>query len=394
MAAHKCFIGFACLVLSSVLTVSVAAAAEGGGVIDEVARLLEAEVGEEVILAYVAAKGAPDEISAADLVTLKKAGAGEAVLIALLGKGVQPAGKGKASGFPFELDDTHLVHAPVLHGLMAVFPVARKTPVDIGSYITLEEAQDRKSVVIREKGGGSVPVVIIVNNGDLPIYIAAGEIIIGGKQDRIVAYDVIVRPHRELTVEVRCVEQGRWRGDRMEFAPARAMGGRRTKMAAQFAAQQDVWHSVASVNRAAAAESSTGTYQAALRKPEVRELHRDYAEALLPALDGRDIVGMVVAINGKVHAVELFGSPRLFARMKTKLLKGYVLDVVGVDKQNADPPGQAAIIEFYRKAVAARAEELKAYSDNRNLKRESSAAAVSEALDADGNLLHRSLLAH
>ena len=171
----------------------------------EVLKLLKANVGEEVVLAYLAREGAPAALTADGMVDLKKAGATPAILLALLG-----GRKAGADGdFPFDLDKDHQVAKPVTHKLMAVYPILRKAPTMVGAYLTLEEATQQKSITVQEKGGGSVPVVVVVNSGRLPVYISAGEIIIGGKQDRVVAHDILVKPGVEVTVDVRCVEQGR-----------------------------------------------------------------------------------------------------------------------------------------------------------------------------------------
>ena len=56
---------------------------------------------------------------------------------------------------------------------------------------------------------------------------------------------------------------------------------------------------------------------------------------------------MVVAINGKVHAIELFGSPSLFARLKEKLLKGYVLDALSSGSDAGGVPGKKNILDLF-----------------------------------------------
>jgi len=357
----------------------------------EIIKLLKADVAEEVILAYIEKKGAPEELSASRIVDLKKAGATKGVLMALLGAeaGIRMPGR-----YPFDLDENHEVGEPATRGLMAVFPILRKTPATVGEYLTLDEAMGRKVIKIEEKGGGSVPVVIIINTGRLPIYISAGEVIIGGKQDRMISHDIVILPGKEVTVDVKCVEKGRWHGPRVHFESAQAMGGLAARKAVQFAGQSEVWDEVAAQNVAAGAESSTGSYKAALTDPDVKRRYRELAEAMLPHLEGRRVVGMVVAVNGKVHAIEMFGSPALFSRMKEKLLKSYVLDTLGMQDQHANPPDKEAILSFYRSTMKERAEELKKYKENTNFKREAREATANDCVDAQGQLLHRSLLAH
>lgn len=383
-------LGFLCVVaIVAGLTARLlpaASTAQPGNVIDEVTKLLNAQVASPVIEHYIEKHGPPETLTADQIVTLKKAGATEAILLALM--------SAKGSSYPFDLDDGHTVGKPITHGMMAVYPIYRKGPATVAQYLTLDEATDRKIITITEKGSGSVPVVILVNNGDLPIYISAGEVVLGGKQDRIVAYDVLVQPKKKMTIEVRCVEQGRWAGSKKAFVSAKAMGNKGSRLAAQFKSQRDVWAAVSENNSRASVQPSTGTYKATLTKGEVQKSAKAYAVAVLPKLTGRHLVGMIVAINGKVHSIDIFGNPGLFQKMKEKLLKSYVLDTIGVKDAKATPPTPEHILSFYNKTMELEAKKGKQYDANRNTRRVGKEASANESLDVDGHLLHRNFLAH
>lgn len=305
--------------------------AQDTSIVKEVEKLLKAKVGEDVIVSFIESKGKPAAVSAEEILELKAAGATDPVLIALLG------GK-RQGGFPFDLDEQHQVQAPVVQGPLAVYPVLRKGPASVGTYVTLDEATERRIITITEKEGGEVPVVVIRNAGPLPVYISAGEVIMGGKQDRMIAHDVLVEPGKEIVVEVRCVEQGRWHGVNASFRSANALGGGKARFSVQFRSQGDVWHDVAAQNQAAGAQSPSGTYLAALSKPEVEAKYQGYARLVMPGLDGRNVVGAVVAINGEVQSIDIFASPSLFERMKEKIVKAAVLDVIGLKDSGAAPP--------------------------------------------------------
>jgi hypothetical protein len=100
----------------------------------------------------------------------------------------------------------------------------------------------------------------------------------------MVAYDVIIYPGKNLTIEVRCVEQGRWdRGDK-KFRSAGAMGGRKTKNAVQLYDQERVWKEVAKENAINNEAPSTGTYLAAMTNEDVQKKYEEYAKVFLPSL--------------------------------------------------------------------------------------------------------------
>ncbi len=51
-----------------------------------------------------------------------------------------------------------------------------------------------------------IPLLLV----GLAILLMAGEVVKGGKQDRVIVADTILRPHQMLDVAVNCVEAGRW----------------------------------------------------------------------------------------------------------------------------------------------------------------------------------------
>ena len=77
-----------------------------------------------------------------------------------------------------------------------------------------------------------------------------------------------------------------------------------------------------------------------------------------PIAEGEKIVGVIVAINGKVQSMDVFESTPLFRKLWPKLLKSYALDAANA----ADPkivvtvcPTSAAC-DFLREATEGKAE--------------------------------------
>jgi hypothetical protein len=59
-------------------------------------------------------------------------------------------------------------------------------------------------------------------------------------------------------------------------------------------------------------------------------LQNDYERALRGALSGKDVVGVLVAINGEVVWADLFAEADLFERYWPKLLRSYVVEALSV----------------------------------------------------------------
>ncbi|MHC4777420.1 MAG: ARPP-1 family domain-containing protein [Planctomycetota bacterium] len=76
-------------------------------------------------------------------------------------------------------------------------------------FITLEEAMDKKYVVVHETD--NVRQLAIENISDKNVFIQSGDIVKGGKQDRILRVDVILPAESgKVPIQSFCVERGRW----------------------------------------------------------------------------------------------------------------------------------------------------------------------------------------
>ena len=123
---------------------------------------------------------------------------------------------------PYEHDNLALYF---VHGKSAEGPVP----------LTLDEALARDRVVVHETG--TVAELKIENTGEEDVLVHAGDIVKGGKQDRVVTTTFILKPKSGATpLAVFCVESGRWaaRGSESVAAFASAeemMPSREAKMA-------------------------------------------------------------------------------------------------------------------------------------------------------------------
>src|SRR5207342_1682554 len=64
---------------------------------------------------------------------------------------------------------------------------------------------------VRPYSGAEVNGLVLVNNSKHPLILLAGEVVTGGKQDRVVCKDRIVPAESDpVDLSVFCVEHGRW----------------------------------------------------------------------------------------------------------------------------------------------------------------------------------------
>jgi len=162
-----------------------------------------------------------------------------------------------------------------------------------------------------------------------------------------------------------CVEHGRWDGKTREFATAKALAHGRLRGQASYAAQQDVWDEVSAKNKTRKTTSASDTYRKVAQQQSdgtlsTMERRVDAALARIPAADRSRMVGYAVALDGAVATVDVFGSPALFHKLETKLVRSYLTEAVDVTaRPGIKPPSPADVKAFM--ADADKAAEEKSY---------------------------------
>ncbi|MFQ5818224.1 MAG: ARPP-1 family domain-containing protein [Terriglobia bacterium] len=252
------------------------------------------------------------------------------------------------------------VHEPIVHSNLALFPVTSAAAHSSAAYITLDDGLRAGEVEVRELGAGlirrrpgmprpdraRVNTLALVNHSPKALLLLAGEIVTGGKQDRVIAKDRLVPAGADpLPLDVFCVERGRWHGASLAFTGTGLMAAPRVREKAAVAkTQQEVWLATDAVREGVVGGVPTGTLRASTsyaqleRAPALRrkidqasaDLQREYERALRGALRGKNVVGVVVAINGEVVWADLFADANLFERYWSKLLRSYVVEALSL----------------------------------------------------------------
>jgi hypothetical protein len=337
----------------------------------------------------------------------KMGGLGVAAAVICALAGFESLSGVKAAGGPAENGGPYRVLAPIESGGLLLFPVVRTDEKATGEtpFLTLDEGFKSGEVEVTEAGraagllrsrggqvnqprGDEVNTLVLVNHSKRPLLLLAGEIVTGGKQDRIIAKDRIVPADADpIDLSVFCIEPGRWTGETASFGAAGNGAAksfmvqpqvREQAMAAQD--QQKVWDSVhgAIADMAVAAapqpatrpgtvsETVTVTASAPTLETESAEVAgrgfgtTSYAkamqnkavsakvdEAAAPAIEGREqllaklreehAVGVVVAVNGEIIWADLFANTDLLARYWTKLVRSYAAESLAEGDKHAAP---------------------------------------------------------
>lgn len=248
--------------------------------------------------------------------------------------------------------------AALTHENLTVMPLYAQTEdtTPDGDFLTFEQASKKKLVRVTELNGSTsdaeVNAVHVTNKSRQPIFILAGEVILGGKQDRVIAKDTVIPPRaRRVQVSVFCVEQGRWDGRKAGFTASGKLGHSDLREKAVFASDQgQVWEEVSKTNKKLKVAPSSGTYKASLKKADANA--SAYVKAVLPKLQSdKKAVGVVVAIDGRVVSLDAFANPLLFGQVRDKLIVAYALEAANADGAGKDAPVAKAEVEGFFKEV-------------------------------------------
>jgi hypothetical protein len=327
-----------------------------------------------------------------------------------------------AGGPPEAANGSYRVLAPIESGNLLLFPVVRtitrtseETP-----FVTLDEGIKSGEVEVTEAGrvqgllrprrpvpNGNVPpqfhddryrgypdapenssrgdqvnTLVLVNNSKRPLLLLAGEIVTGGKQDRVIAKDRIVPVGADpIDLSVFCIEPGRWTESSPTFgaaakAPAHGFMVQPTvrERAMVEKDQQQVWDSVhgaiSTMQMAAAPSASTSmdgsgggsmgggaqgnppspraygttSYAKVMESNAVSEKVDEAAaqgmkarDKVLAQLRQEHAVGVVVAVRGEIVWADLFADTELLSRYWTKLVRSYAAESLTAGDPHSAP---------------------------------------------------------
>ena len=199
------------------------------------------------------------------------------------------------------------------------------------SVATLEEAQAKGTLIITERGTATVPELIVDNRGKTHVLLLAGEILVGGQQNRVLREDILLPPlSGARPISVYCVEQGRWSGSRKEFeSKAYAAQPSLRRKLLERADQGRVWEEVdRSVRVQGIAPGVTSSYAQMYEAPAVRRRIEE-AEQALDDRAASGSLGALVVIADEVAALDAFQDAGLFGREWRKLLRAHAVEAYG-----------------------------------------------------------------
>ena len=290
---------------------------------------------------------------------------------------------------------------PCIHENLTIFLILGEDRIKGRDFLTLQEAIEQKKIVVHETANVNELAVENISPSQ-EIFVQSGDLVKGGKQDRLLVFDLIVQPQSgRLPLAAFCVEAGRWqqRGSESKevfMASLSQAAGKDLKLAAKAPArvgqvqlaggtlarpayggfpgiqgsQPGVWKEVdalqkklkRSLNSEVQADESKSSLQLTLENKKLKEAANQYSNKLSSILDShKDAIGVVFAINGKFNSAEVYSSHALFKKLGPKLLAASAVEAIA--ELSKDKKFQPATIESV-KACLSDAEKGKASSQD------------------------------
>lgn len=233
---------------------------------------------------------------------------------------------------------------------LKLIPIRRKGggggPMTAGGIVSLNQALSQGLVTVTERGTTSFDNVHWLRfntHTDKSIYIAGGEIVAGGRQDRMVVQDTILAPSsKDQYVPVMCVEEERWSEKEKKFAYGGFANQHLRKVLDSSRNQVLIWKEVSNQLDSGRFKNNSLAYLSRTQDKKYVLAGDEYFRYFREKFREKDstIVGFVAVSGGKIIGSDVFAGRDLFYQQLDPLLRGYIDEAIlfGAPVTLPDPP--------------------------------------------------------
>jgi hypothetical protein len=216
----------------------------------------------------------------------------------------------------------------------------------MGDVVTLSQALNKGFVTVTERGSTSFENVHYLRfntHSNKSVYISGGEIISGGRQDRMIVRDTILHPsEKDQYVPVMCVEEGRWSEKEKKFGYGNYANTDLRKVLDSTHNQVLIWREVDRQLQASGFKNNSLAYLSRYQDKKYIAASDEYYRFFRDKLARTDsnVVGFVAISGDKVIGSDVYNSTDLFYNQADPLLHGYIDEAMtsGAPVTLKDPP--------------------------------------------------------
>ena len=235
---------------------------------------------------------------------------------------------------------------------LKIVPIRRKAGGGVPSgmadvdVVSLSQALSQGLVTVSERGTTSFDNVHWLRfntHSNKSVYISGGEIISGGRQDRMIVRDTILGPSaKDQYVPVMCVEEGRWSEKEKKFGYGNYANQHLRKVLDSTGNQVLIWREVDRQLQAGAFKNNSLAYLSRYQDKKYNLAGDEYFRFFRDKFARTDsnVVGFVAISGDKVIGSDIFAGTGLFYHQLDPLLHGYIDEAImsGAPVIMKDPP--------------------------------------------------------
>lgn len=192
--------------------------------------------------------------------------------------------------------------------------------------MTLAEAINKKKVKVQEmqyEQGADVNWLQVTNQSNQSVLIQSGEIVEGGKQDRMVGETKFIPPGITDYINVYCVEKRRWEDKPKPFHHRGVANSKVRKAMDVSSRQSEVWKEIDKEFEKENKKSETWKYLD-LRDPKKTDTAYIKYFTSKYHVDDSSIAGFIFITGNEIMSTEIFASPGLVELTFPNMLSSYV----------------------------------------------------------------------
>ncbi|ULQ54961.1 hypothetical protein KJS94_09955 [Flavihumibacter rivuli] len=207
--------------------------------------------------------------------------------------------------------------------------------------VSFGEALAKGYIKVEERGSAAVENVhylSVYNNSDKTVYIGGGELLMGGRQDRMVTRDTVLLPGSgRLDLPVMCVEEGRWSNKTKDFI-YKGMANQRLRKVLDLTRNQVlIWKDIGRQLGEDSLVTKTFSYLARTGDKAFLQEQQSYLDYFRRQLNASDsnIVGFVAICGDSVIGMDLFANRHLLYTQSDALFHAYIDEAIRINKSPA-----------------------------------------------------------
>ncbi|RXK59325.1 hypothetical protein ESA94_14390 [Lacibacter luteus] len=205
---------------------------------------------------------------------------------------------------------------------------AYNTPVSV----SLKAGMANGTVKLKERGDymiDNINVLLIENKSGKDLIIKSGEIVMGGRQDRVFARDTVLAAGKEHLVPVFCIEENRWSEREKKFIYRGTTGSGLQAIIDTAHNQTKVWDEIRRLLKQNN-QTASSSYAALLNNKKIADTTNQYSRYFLQELRRKDssIVGIIASTGNKILGADVFISTSLFYQTLPGLLEKYSTEAI------------------------------------------------------------------